>query len=371
MSQDLTTFSKSRSRLGARIVDASALSPEHRAHWHAIIEDQPLLDGPSFDPDFVCRLGQFIVGARVGILELGGSVVGYVPFAKADGSTAGPIVMSDYQAVILERGTEAQARDIVRALGLRSMRFDGVPVDHFTIADVHAPQGVSAPRIDISAGYERYVAEMAARGRSGKKFATNLRLLERDHGDVRLDHGISSDAALSSLLALKGARYGRNGVFEPWVHSALQAFHGRQVGRIQGQLSVLRAGSQDVAYLFCLKRGGLLYYWFPTFNPAFAKYSPGLLALWMLIRDLPLLGCDRIDMGPGGESYKVQFANQSLCLATAQVYSSPAEAGMRRLLGGARRRLAETRWVQTYVKPLVGSLLGSKPRQKSEMSEPS
>jgi CelD/BcsL family acetyltransferase involved in cellulose biosynthesis len=56
-----------------------------------------------------------------------------------------------------------------------------------------------------------------------------------------------------------------------------------------------------------------------------------MLALWLLIKDLPAPGGDRIDLGPGGETYKDYFANAYLTVASGQVDSSRVVAAARKL----------------------------------------
>jgi len=58
-----------------------------------------------------------------------------------------------------------------------------------------------------------------------------------------------------------------------------------------------------------MKSNATLYYWFPTFNPEFSKYTPGWLLMYFLLQTAGRLGCHTVDLGPGGEAYKDYFAN--------------------------------------------------------------
>jgi CelD/BcsL family acetyltransferase involved in cellulose biosynthesis len=318
-------------RLRAEIIDAALLIPEHRLLWRDLASRHPELDAPSFDPEFVCSLAEYVADCRIAILHRGSRVVGYVPFALRKGEKVGrPIPMCDYQVVVVEPGTAPDVRELMLSLGLRSWHVENLPILQQCFMRVPCSQTTASPRVVLRAGYQAYVDELSASGRSGKNVRTKLRLLERDHGPISLRHGVRDDDALERLLHFKAERFAVSGVFEPWIYRALGRFHRLSDGPVTGHLSVVKAGESEVAYLFCLKRGALLYYWFPTFNPAFRKYSPGIISLWLLIRDLPSLGCDRLDLGPGGETYKAYFANAELRVVTGEVDANSYVMVMRR-----------------------------------------
>src|SRR5262249_12618687 len=79
-----------------------------------------------------------------------------------------------------------------------------------------------------------------------------------------------------------------------------------------GMLAALYVGDQLAAAHFGIRSDGTLYYWFPAFNPKFAKYSPGWLLIVFLLRHLREIGCDTLDFGPGSEKYKEYFANAAI-----------------------------------------------------------
>jgi CelD/BcsL family acetyltransferase involved in cellulose biosynthesis len=336
------------------IVEAANLSNEHRERWSALARQQPAFDAPAFHPEFICGLAQYIPCCKVAILRRGASIVGYLPFAQAaDGKVAGPIPMCDYQAIILAPDCPFDARATLRALGLRSWMFENVlaqqlpsnQATHLTIAH--------SPRVLLADGVEAYRAEMEAAGKSGRNVQTKIKLLQRDHGPVALIHDVADENALLRLLQFKAARYAPNGQFPFWVGEALTHFHQLQSGLVTGHLSILKAGQQEVAYLFCLKLGELLYFWFPTFDPAFRRYSPGMVALWLLIADIDHLGCRTIDLGPGGEAYKTYFANGKLEIGCGRVDSSAVVAATRRTFRRLEQSLRSSHPAQIYIKPAV------------------
>jgi CelD/BcsL family acetyltransferase involved in cellulose biosynthesis len=51
---------------------------------------------------------------------------------------------------------------------------------------------------------------------------------------------------------------------------------------------------------------GRLHYWFPTYDPEFARYSPGTALFTETIRAATQHGIDCVDMGYGEQQYKTK-----------------------------------------------------------------
>lgn len=340
------------------IVEAANLSDEHRERWSELLRQQPIFDVPAFHPEFVCGLAQYIPGCKVAILRRGTSVAGYLPFAQTGhGKVAGPIPMCDYQPIILARDCHFDARATLRALGLRSWMFENVLAQQLPSDQATQLTITHSLRVELANGFDTYRAELKAAGKSGRHVQNNIRLLRRDHGRIELIHNIADESALSRLLQFKAARYAPNGQFPFWVREALAHFQQLQSGPVTGHLSILKAGQQEVAYVFYLKLNELLYFWFPTFNPLFRKYSPGMLALWLLIADMDDLRCSTIDLGPGGEAYKAYFANGQIEIGCGRVDASAVVAATRRIFRHLKQSL---RPAQSYIKPAVRLLRRSR-----------
>ena len=121
-------------------------------------------------------------------------------------------------------------------------------------------------------------------------------------------------------------------------------------------LSVLKASDENVAYLLSLKVKDLLYYWFPAFEPKYREYSPGMVLVWLLIRDLNALGCTKIDFGPGEEIYKQYFANRWLEIGSGRLDTNDVVAAARRFYRSFEHRFRSSAAAQKYIKPVVRKL---------------
>jgi CelD/BcsL family acetyltransferase involved in cellulose biosynthesis len=336
------------------IVEATALSSEHRDQWSNIVRQQPSLDAPAFYPEFVCSLAAHIPNCKVAILSEHGTLVGYIAFLQRPGTNAAiSIPMCDYGPVIIGPGRALEARLIVRAMALKSWTFENIVTTQLSIGTATRFSQSVSPRAVLKDGYESYLSQLNAAGKSSRKFQTNVRLLERDHGSVTVVHSRADEATLTSLLEHKSKQFTSDGRFPAFVHGVLAHFLRQKTGPLTGSLSVLKAGENEIALAYCLKAGRLLYYWFPTYDPTFQKYSPGLVLLSCLIRDLPSLGCDTIDFGPGGESYKEYFANDHRAVCSGEVHSNKVLATIYRTTDRLDQAFRSNAAVRNCIKPVL------------------
>ena len=97
-----------------------------------------------------------------------------------------------------------------------------------------------------------------------------------------------------------------------------------------------------------MRSGGVLHVWFPTYDPALAKYSPGLV-LWLeLARAAADLGLWQFDLGKGQERYKTSLQS------AAGAWRGSVD---RRLVAGSLRRgwLAPANWFAPFAAARTGA----------------
>lgn len=79
----------------------------------------------------------------------------------------------------------------------------------------------------------------------------------------------------------------------------------------KAHLSLLILDEVVIAFIFCLTNGEVLIDWIPAFDPAFAKYSLGIVQYKMLFEDLCIQGKYRIfDYSKGSSVYKRKWAKE-------------------------------------------------------------
>jgi CelD/BcsL family acetyltransferase involved in cellulose biosynthesis len=86
-----------------------------------------------------------------------------------------------------------------------------------------------------------------------------------------------------------------------------------------GILSALYVEDTLLAAHMGMRSERVWHYWFPAFNKAYAKYSPGLLLLLEMARAAPAMGIATIDLGAGTESYKARMGSGSIRVARGEI----------------------------------------------------
>jgi CelD/BcsL family acetyltransferase involved in cellulose biosynthesis len=103
----------------------------------------------------------------------------------------------------------------------------------------------------------------------------------------------------------------------------------------EGMLSTLHFGDRLVAAHFGIRSQRVLHWWFPVYDPAFARFAPG----WIMLRELalaaPELGLERIDLGRGDDEYKRRARTGELQVCEGAVTGTAA-----RTVGHRARRAA-------------------------------
>jgi CelD/BcsL family acetyltransferase involved in cellulose biosynthesis len=262
--------------------------------------------------------------------------------------------VSDYHGVISHPDFAFDPRQLLRACGLVAWDFNHIPASQSCFAPFHREQHRS-PVIDLSAGYDAYVKERREAGTEQIKKNRNLmRRLEREVGPLRFVAHSPDKALLNQLLAWKTEQFRHNrwrDLFSiPWVRKTMEGIHTTQTPEFAGMLSLLYAGDQLVAAHFGMRSATVWHYWFPSYDPAFSKYSPGVMLLLAMAETAASMGIKTIDLGCGEHSYKWRLMNGFVLTASGSV----------ELIGPAT--LARRIWIPVRELPFkTRSLVGKTP----------
>ena len=99
-------------------------------------------------------------------------------------------------------------------------------------------------------------------------------------------------------------------------------------------LSTLSVGDRVVAAHMGMRSRTVLHYWFPSFDRAYAKFSPGRILLLELCRAAAAAGIREVELGAGDEDYKLRFADGAIPVAAGFVGSASLPALARHLRYG-------------------------------------
>ncbi|MEV4438823.1 GNAT family N-acetyltransferase [Streptomyces sp. NPDC049577] len=299
------------------------LTAADRAAWTALqsraVEDgSPQLANPFLAPEFALAVGRCRRGARIAVVREDGEPAAFFPFQRTPlgvGRAIG-LGVSDAQGLVHRPGFQWDSRELLHACGLSLWEFDHL-VEGQKPFEGAASGAYASPVIDVDQGFERYLA--ALRKQSPKFTRTTLakeRRLGRDAGAVRYVHDERDPAVLRALIAWKSAQYRRTGRSDrfarPWISQLVEQLFHTRTESFAGLLSVLYAGGRPVAAHFGLRSRTVLACWFPAYDPAFAKYSPGLVLHVRMAQGAAADGVAYLDLGRGGKAYKDSLKTREL-----------------------------------------------------------
>lgn len=326
-----------RDGLSVQTIRIRDLGASERARWTALRLANPLLASPYFDLRFLDLAGEFAPGASVAVIRRDGEIEGFLPFQRR-GALIQPLAapMSDIHGLVAAPDTRLDLTDILRSLGAERARFGGL-IATGTIPG-HGLGVRHAMAADLSAGFPAYEAARSAGFLKDKR--RRLRMLDRDHGPVHFSFEPPVPAMLDWIIAGKRQQFRRTHQYDifacGWTEALLHALAERTEADFGLKLAVLRAGDTIVAAELGLTSGSRHHLWFPTYDAAYARYSPGSLMTLETLRAAAGQGIRRVDFGPGGEAYKRDFAEPAEPLYEGMIHARPRAMSLHGVPGMTR-----------------------------------
>ena len=318
-------------------VRTSELGAVERARWNVLRASNRLLASPYFDLRYLDVAADVAPGARVAIIRQGGDIVGFLPFQRRGAllqTLAAP--MSDFHGLIAGPQAQLDVPDILRRLGVERARVRGWIGPG---ADTACASVRPAMAADLSAGFAAYEAGRNAAFLKDKR--RRRRALERDHGPVSFSFDAPTPAMLDWIIAGKRQQLHRTQQYDifacGWTAALLHRLAQSAEPDFGLKLATLRAGETIVAAEVGLTSGDRHHLWFPIYDPAYGRYSPGSLMTLETLNAAAEQGISRVDFGPGEEAYKHDFADPAEPVFEGVIHARPALAlGLERLPGMTR-----------------------------------
>lgn len=309
----------------ATIVHPQDLGPLEQDLWRTFARESSL--GSAFlSWAFAEAVGRVRGDARVAVFDEGTGASGFLAFQVGPEGAGRPIgaTICDAQAVIAPPTWTFDAQELIRAAGLQRWAFDHLTLDQSPFAPYHR-QRHRCPAVDLSVGYEAFIQEVRTQSKDLlAQVARRRRKLEREVGPVRFEwHSSELDADLRTLRQWKSAQYARDGTWdrfaEPWIAETLALLAHSVDPSCAGILSTLRAGDHVAAVHFGLLGHDRLSWWFPAYDPALGRYSPGLILLLELCAEAVGRGIPVLDLGRGEHGYKLRVTPHFYEVAEGEV----------------------------------------------------
>ncbi len=305
--------------LRLEIVKAGSLTPADVQLWRSMLDANSDLSSPYFRPEFTQIAGRVSPDAAVAVFRRGERTVGFFPHQRRGGAVqplAAP--MNDYHGVIARPG-EAPDLETVAALMKASRLNVGAWVGAASGGEDRQTLMVTMPE-----GYDAWYAERRrVWGKYYKDKERARRSLEAELGPVRVERDIRDPAMLDHLIGLKRDQYrrtGRHDVFAcGWTRELLHALMSDRRDGFGGSMAALWAGDRLTAVEYSLHAGDRYHFWFPAYEPALARCSPGILLSMETMRLASADGFSVFDFGFGGEGYKKYFCDATQTVREAVV----------------------------------------------------
>jgi CelD/BcsL family acetyltransferase involved in cellulose biosynthesis/biotin carboxylase len=305
-------------RLPCEILDSREAVAAIAPAWRALLERSRCnraFSGPSWylaalevQPDLEPRLvAAYRDGALAGLLPLAWDGARQVVRFASDLSDYNDVVASAHDRPAARR-LMALARGRFPALELACVRPDAACALAEGRPARLTDRKVPCPYVDISAGYEDW---LASRSRS---FRANLGQMERRAAArgltvERLDPRGPERDLPALFLELQRQRFGERSLFARNPTAA--AFVRRALPTLfeagDALIFALRAGEDLVGLNICMVGADSLGYWNAGFRPDFAPFSPGALMMHAGLREARARGLAEFDLLRGPEAYKMKW----------------------------------------------------------------
>lgn len=282
------------------------LTPADEARWMAFVAARDDLTGPYFDVRYVKAIAAAVPCAGIARIRDGDAVVAYFPYqlrSRVMQPLGAPL--TDYHGLIAGPGTTIDFDALLRAAGARRLEFQG------WIGPAPEADGVCLRRrvADIRQGYDAW---WQTQNHEHHKFFKNIgrcqRNVEKDFGGLAFTWERVTPEVMDWTLSRKREQYRESGMHDVfgcgWTRAMLDALAVDDTDGYGLRAGVFRHDGKIVATEIGLMGGGEVHLWFPSYDPAYYRYSVGILLAVAIIKAAAGLGLLRVDFGTGGEEYK-------------------------------------------------------------------
>jgi CelD/BcsL family acetyltransferase involved in cellulose biosynthesis len=307
------------------LVSPDMLDSTQIERWRSIQSNNPELVSPYFCPEFFLLVASVRDDIYVGVIRECDEIKGFFPFQKSSRFSAGPIggPLSDYHGLIIENGYDIDAREMLRQCGLKSWKFNHLIASQSTLQRYHESIDFSY-LIDLSEGLDHYLEYQR---NCGSKLMSTVsrkrRKIEREVGPISFFYHTADENVLSKMFEWKSQQYRLSGHMDAfsfkWSRKLIKNICSTQSEGFSGVLSALFVDNNLIAVHMGMRSDEIWHWWFPAYNPEYAKYSPGSILLMEMVQAAPKQKIKMIDLGKGRSRYKDQFNNRQIELAEGSI----------------------------------------------------
>jgi CelD/BcsL family acetyltransferase involved in cellulose biosynthesis len=322
---------------------------------------------------------------KVAVVHEGNDLVGIAPLyvtRRPGGISQFRLLAGDacFRAEPLARpGAEAEVAGEVAVMLAGSnpapdlMTFDGIPAScpwPDLLRDAWPKAGgkarvqnvMPAPTVTMSS-HQSFDAWFASRSRNFRQQIrrTRRQLIGREAA-FRLADPKDPDAAVDDFAALHRKRWkGRGGssTLDAGVEHMVRVAARRMMQDLRLRIWTLDVSGRTVSSHVFLAAGGEVSYWLGGFDPAWARYHPGIQVLVSSVEHAWAMGDHRLDLGGGGQDYKYRLADGEESLQWIDLIpTGPRSARVWTLLASRAAYRSVSKYVPQPVSARLKALLG-------------
>lgn len=313
----------------------AALSVDDRAAWTLFQSGDPALASPYFSLGFLDAVVHVRRDVRVVCAYENGAPLAFLPLHVSLFGHARPLggPLGDHHGLIAAPGARIDLDTLIAGSGVGVYDFHG----GLGTQAAFRTQGLDVEGswvIDLSGGYDAFVdARAAMEPKAFRNIRSRQRKIESEGAVFRLND--TRPEVFEAALRWKSAQYRASGHFDVfsvgWTKQLLQNLSSEQGGEdCRGMVSSLEIGGELAAVHIGMRSRTVLHYWFPVYDPKFARFGPGLALLMEISRAVSEDGVTEVHLGPGDYDFKAHLSSWQMPLV-----SGYAGAGLPALVRGA------------------------------------
>lgn len=318
------------------VLNARDLTPLHWERWRTVQAGNSELDSPYFCPDFVRIAASVREDVFVALLGRRQDPAAFFAFQGGRMGFALPVGgrLSDFHGIVSPRGFAVDVPELMRACGLASWDFHGLPASQSAFAPYHA-RTRGSHFLDTSKGVQGYDESRRQAGSDQpRRLRSFRRKAQEKFRNVEFVPHVADTRVLDTLLEWKSKQYLESGTVDnwsfEWMRRLMYRIHAHQGEDFSGALSALYFDGELAAVHMGMRSRSAWHWWILRHSDQFADLRPGLLLLYLAIEHAPRYGVKRIDLGYGDEEYKLRLRSGEIPVAQGRVEIPSLAVSLRR-----------------------------------------
>ena len=305
------------------------LSRTDRALWTNFQAADPSLASPYFSVGYVDAVEAVRPGIQVMRFYEHERPAAFWPYRKGPFGTARPVAgpMDDLHGIIAHPTVRLDLNQSAIRQHIGGYAFSALPFQQRRHG-LNGQYGGGNQVIDLTSGFDAWHAARAAESSNFRReWRKAQKLIEAEKTLIR--HDVIDPQSFDRMIALKRDAYAQSGHFDifqmDWPRALLEQLSKTGDDNARGVLSTLSLDGETAAMVYSMRSATALHYWFPAYEPKFAKQKPGLALLFTLIKWAALEGLQEVHLGLGNSQYKRQMASWMMPVRAGALALSPVQ----------------------------------------------